>query len=186
MNRLAAFLKGLAWLAFGIGTGLVAYVTFVVVDARVFDAEYRAAPAASVDAPLVPGAAIGELYIERLGLTVVVGEGETGKVLRRGAGHLTDSAWLGQRGNVVIAGHRDTFFRPLRKIQPGDLIDLKTQNQSARYSVESAVIVSPQDLSVLAPGDGNTLTLITCYPFTFVGSAPERFVVRARQVRNNP
>jgi sortase A len=136
-----------------------------------------------IPAPLIEGAAIGEIHIARLGLSEVIGQGESAAVLRRGVGHLADTAWLGERGNVVLAGHRDTVFRSLRDIQPGDRIDVLAAHALVHYEVQSTVVVSPATLSVLEPSEGNTLTLITCFPFGFIGAAPERFVVRAREIR---
>jgi sortase A len=88
----------------------------------------------------------------------------------------------GQLGNVAITAHRDTFFRPLRKIQTDDVITLTTLQGVYRYRVVSTKIVSPQDVEVLDSTDGEVLTLVTCYPFYFVGAAPNRFIVRAERV----
>jgi sortase A len=89
---------------------------------------------------------------------------------------------MGQDGNVALAGHRDTVFRPLEKIQPGDVIEIMTAGGTITYSVDQVTIVSPDDLSVLEPTGGSTLTLITCHPFKYIGSAPNRFIVRAREI----
>jgi sortase A len=88
----------------------------------------------------------------------------------------------GQAGNVGLAGHRDTFFRPLRDIQHDDVITVTTLLGEYRYRVLSAKIVPPEDVSVLDPGEGEILTLVTCYPFYFVGPAPDRFIVRAEKI----
>jgi sortase A len=88
----------------------------------------------------------------------------------------------GELGNVGLAGHRDSFFRPLRHIRPGDMIALHTPNGPFQYRVESTRVVSPANVEVLAPADKPELTLITCFPFNYVGPAPHRFVVRAVQV----
>jgi sortase A len=88
-------------------------------------------------------------------------------------------------GFVALADHRDTFFRSLRNIQQDDTIDLETENGAYRYVVESTKIVGPRDVSVLAAGKKQTLTLVTCYPFYYVGSAPKRFIVRAVQVAHD-
>ena len=176
------------------GAVLLSYAGMVLIGARVADAAFRSNLEASVSAkssgarvasaaPLTPGEAIGELRIERLKLSAVIGQGESDAVLRRGVGHLVDTAWLGQRGNVVLAGHRDTIFRALREIQPGDLIDVTTLDRQAHYEVQSLAVVPPTALDVLKSADDNTLTLITCYPFSFIGPAPDRFVVRAREIR---
>jgi sortase A len=126
-----------------------------------------------------PGAPIAELKVPRLSFSVVVLEGSDPWTLRRGPGHLEHSAWPGRSGNVAIAGHRDTFFRRLREVQVGDDIVLDAAGGRALYRIESARIVDASDLSVLEPTPEPTLTLITCYPFWYVGNAPKRFVVRA-------
>jgi sortase A len=82
----------------------------------------------------------------------------------------------------VLAGHRDTFFRSLKDVRAGDAITLRTRTADFAYVVESTAVVSPSDIHVLEPTGGHTLTLITCFPFTYVGPAPDRFVVRAREI----
>ena len=124
---------------------------------------------------------LGTVAIPRLGLSVAVSEGTGNAALRRGAGHISGTALPGSQGNVGIAGHRDTFFRPLRRIRTGDVITLTTRDGGARYVVEWAKVVAPSDVSVLKPTDDGALTLVTCYPFNFIGRAPERFIVRARK-----
>ena len=108
--------------------------------------------------------------------------GDDGKALRLGVGHIAGSALPGEQGNVVLAGHRDTFFRPLRKIRKGDEIRVMTLNGRYRYLVESIQVVSPNDVAVLDNSIRPTLILVTCYPFYFVGPAPRRFVVMARWI----
>jgi sortase A len=106
--------------------------------------------------------------------------------LRRSAGWLTDTSRPGKSGNVAIAAHRDTYFRPLRHIQEGDVIQITTLNGRYDYRVQWTAVVEPDDLSVIAPTVKPTLTLITCYPFYYVGNAPQRFVVRAGQQAVSP
>jgi sortase A len=137
----------------------------------------RAAP--RVD-PYQPGSAIGRLEIPRLGLSVVVLEGSDAGTLRLGVGRLPNSALPGDPGNVVLAGHRDTFFRSLREIRPGDRISLRTPEGTFPYTVDWTTVVNPTDTSVLLPTPAPSLTLVTCYPFYYIGSAPRRFIVRAR------
>jgi sortase A len=112
----------------------------------------------------------------------VVFEGTTDDTLARGVGHLRGSAGPGERGNLVLAGHRDTFFRALRNIREGDEVDIKGPQGEFEYQVESTTIVNPDQTEVLEPGNGDTLTLITCYPFRYIGNAPQRFIVRASKV----
>jgi sortase A len=125
------------------------------------------------------GSAIGRLDIPRLGFSVVVLEGSDNATLRLGVGRLRNSALPSEQGNVVLAGHRDTFFRSLREIAPGDQISLRTPEGTFAYTVDWTKVVNPTDTSVLQPTKSAALTLVTCYPFYYVGSAPERFIVRA-------
>jgi LPXTG-site transpeptidase (sortase) family protein len=128
------------------------------------------------------GSMIGKILIPRLGITAIVDEGIDGKTLRLSVGHIPSTALPGQRGNVGIAGHRDTFFRPLRNIQRNDIITFTTLRGDYRYRVVSIKVVGPNDVAVLDSDGTEILTLVTCYPFYFVGSAPERFIVRAERV----
>ena len=130
------------------------------------------------------GDVVGQLEIPRLGLSTVVFEGSDDDVLNRGAGHLTGSAMPGDRGNTVLAGHRDTFFRPLRNVRVGDTVRMHAPNRDSVYVVESTTVVEPDDTYVLDATTRPALTLITCYPFRYIGPAPERFIVRA--VLNQP
>ena len=127
------------------------------------------------------GSPLGRIEIGAIGLEVMVLEGTGDETLRRGVGHIPGTALPGQAGNVAIAGHRDTFFRGLRNIQRDDEITLTTLNGTHRYRVESTTIVEPEDIGVLDESDDAILTLVTCYPFYFVGSAPQRFIVRAHR-----
>lgn len=129
-----------------------------------------------------PSEIIGRLDIPNLHLSVMVREGADAGTLRRAVGHIPGTALPGGPGNIGLAGHRDTFFRPLRDIRKDDAIELQTENGSYRYRVESTRIVGPRDMQVLASSNQETLTLVTCYPFYYVGSAPKRFIVRAALV----
>lgn len=132
---------------------------------------------------LQPLALVGRVEIPRLGLTAIVREGVDGSVLQNAVGHLPSTALPGDPGNVAIAAHRDTLFRKLRGVRKNDRITMETPDGSTYdYVVESMKIVDPADVSVLQPvKDEQSLTLITCYPFNYIGSAPNRFVVRARR-----
>jgi sortase A len=125
---------------------------------------------------------IGRLEIPRLKLSVMVREGADERTLSRAVGHIPGTALPGKLGNVGLAGHRDTFFRALRNIREDDAIELETTQGAYHYIVKSTRIVTPRDVSVLAASGGQSLTLVTCYPFYYVGSAPQRFIVRAAQV----
>ncbi len=125
---------------------------------------------------------IGLLDVPRLAVSVVAVEGDDERTLRVAAGHLPDTPLPWQEGNASFAGHRDTFFRALRALRVGDDLELATTHGTFRYRVTRTLIVAPSDVSVLEPGDATALTLITCYPFTFLGAAPQRFVVHAERV----
>jgi sortase A len=134
------------------------------------------------EAPPEPRSVIGRLDIPRLNLSVMVREGADERTLSRAVGHIPGTALPGKIGNVGLAGHRDTFFRALRNIREDDTIDLETTRGMYHYIVKSTKIVTPRDVSVLEASGGETLTLVTCYPFYYVGSAPKRFIVHAAQV----
>jgi sortase A len=128
----------------------------------------------------VPSASpLAILRIPRLKLEVPIFEGTDEVTLNRGAGHIADTALPGAAGNSGVAGHRDRFFRPLKDIAIGDRIELDTLHQTDIYRVERTWIVDPTDVWVLDPTLDRTLTLVSCYPFYFVGPAPKRFIVRA-------
>ena len=139
-------------------------------------------PELSTRHSLSEGSVLGKIEIPRLGVSVMVVEGVTDTSLKLAAGHIPGTAFPGQIGNMGIAGHRDTFFRNLRHVRKDDVITVTTWNGIARYSVESTRIVAPSAVEVLNPSSQSVLTLVTCYPFYFVGPAPRRFIVRARQV----
>jgi sortase A len=127
------------------------------------------------------GSLVGRLEIPRIGLSAVVFEGTDAKILGRGVGHLANTALPGQTGNVVLAAHRDTFFRGLQNIRKSDIIHVVTPNGKRQYIVESMSVVNPEETEVLDATSGPVLTLVTCYPFRYVGPAPKRFIVRCRQ-----
>jgi sortase A len=129
--------------------------------------------------PPAPGSAIAVMRIESVGLLVPVLEGTDELTLDRAAGHIEGTPGPGAGGNVGIAGHRDGFFRGLKDVAQGDVIQLRTPAETIDYVVTELRVVAPDDVSVLAPTGAPSLTLVTCYPFYFVGSAPLRYVVRA-------
>ena len=124
------------------------------------------------------GEALARLRIERLGIDVVVAEGSDRAILTRGPGHLAGSALPGRADNCVIAGHRDGAFGKLRSVRRGDVVELTGMRGPVRYRVTEIDVVNRTDTRPLAPSDAPTLTLVTCYPFNFVGPAPRRFIVR--------
>jgi sortase A len=123
--------------------------------------------------------AMALLRIERLGLSVPVFEGTSELVLNRGAGWIAGTAKPGEPGNVGLAGHRDGFFRVLQDLQAGDRVEMATRGATLTFKVDAIAIVDPSDVYVLGPEPTPSLTLVTCYPFYFVGSAPQRFIVHA-------
>jgi sortase A len=129
-------------------------------------------------------APLAVLRVEKLGLEVAVLPGTDDRTLDRGVGHIEDTASPGSDGNSGIAGHRDGFFRGLKDIAAGDAIEIDTLDGTVVYHVERTWVVEPEDVSVLDPTPASSLTLVTCYPFYFIGSAPQRFIVRAVRIRN--
>jgi sortase A len=183
--------RALGWtrrLLFAAGVSLLAYCAYVMVDARAFQAkefeQLLAGRAASpgISTPAAAGGLIGRIEIARLGFSAIVVEGTSAKTLRRAIGHIEGTALPGQSGNIGLSGHRDTFFRPLRNIRRNDTITVTTLLGQYRYRVLSTKVVRPSDVAVLEPTGNEILTLVTCYPFYFVGPAPSRFVVRAERV----
>lgn len=139
-------------------------------------------PAGSERAPAPkPGTLIGVLEIPRLGLSSIVLEGDEDAALLLGVGHLSETPLPWHGGNSVLAAHRDTFFRPLEGIRRNDVITFTTADARLEYFVKGTRIVEPTDLEVLAPASSATLTLITCFPFDYIGPAPRRFVVTAER-----
>lgn len=141
----------------------------------------QAAPKAS--RPVLPvGSLLGRLEIPAAGVRAIVVEGTDRQELRRAVGHVEGTALPGQPGNIGLAGHRDTFFRGLRHIRKGDRIQIRTLEGKYDYAVDSILIAGPDDVQVLGSSARPELTLVTCYPFNYVGSAPRRFIVRAREI----
>jgi LPXTG-site transpeptidase (sortase) family protein len=188
--------RGLRWAqrAFAVfGVSLLLYCGYVLIDTWTFQRAERirfqgmlvnrsaAVPTGSIATPAT-GGLLGRMDIPRLGISVIVMEGTSRTTLRRAAGHISGTVLPGQQGNIGISGHRDTFFRPLRNIRKNDIITVTTLAGQYSYRVISTSIVRPSDVSVLAPDGNETLTLVTCYPFYFVGAAPDRFIVRAERI----
>jgi len=122
---------------------------------------------------------IGRIAIDRIGLSAIVAEGVGADTLRRAVGHMPGTPFPGEPGNAVLAGHRDTFFRTLKGIRKGDTIHLAIPEGRYDYVVDSMKVVTPNHVELLKATKSPTLTLITCYPFRYIGRAPKRFVVRA-------
>jgi sortase A len=176
-----------------IGLLALSYVGFALLDARLYQAEQarrferalKETNLARAESPAIAvseGSPLGRIEISAVGLTVMVLEGTDEGTLQRAVGHIRGTPLPGQQGNVALAGHRDTFFRGLRKIRVNDEITLTTLSGSYRYRVDSTKVVKPEETEVLEDDGDDILTLVTCYPFNFVGSAPRRFIVRAHRV----
>jgi sortase A len=129
-----------------------------------------------------PGGWVARLDFPSIQFSATVLEGSDDATLSRGAGHIEETAFPGQVGNIGIAGHRDTTFRPVRNLHVGDLLDLTTADHLYRYRISKTFIVNPDDVYVLDPGERPMVTLVTCYPFEFIGHAPKRYIVQAELV----
>ena len=194
-------MKWLARLLFGLGLAALGWCAFVLVDGLAYqgsqsdlldesvrESEWVAAvvPAGSQlvvrKGPTPSQEVFGRLEIARLGLSVIVAEGVDRLSLRRAAGHVPGTGIPGRTGNIGISAHRDTYFRRLKDIRTGDVIVLTTVPGTYKYRVLSTKVVPPSNVEVMDPDGGEILTLITCYPFYFVGAAPDRFIVRAERI----
>jgi sortase A len=172
------------------GAVCLGWVAWVQIDSTLFQRRALAAlesGAAGVEgsretAAIASGAPLARLRLPRLDLAVMVAEGTGEEVLRRAVGHLAGSDLPGDSGHVVLAGHRDTFFRPLEAAEVGDIVEIDTGVESLAYRVSWIRVVEPTDVWVLEDPGYPALTLVTCYPFHYVGDAPQRFIVRAHRV----
>jgi sortase A len=156
-------------------------LTFLVKD------EPPAPPVSLLNSPVEPlapqrDAVLGKLEIGRLNLSAMVREGVDATTLSTAVGHVPSTPLPGHLGNFAVAAHRDTLFRALKDIRQNDLITFESQHQTYSYRVYQTLVVKPTDIDVLRSNGHEDLTLITCYPFYYVGSAPKRFIVRARLV----
>lgn len=177
-------------LLFMIGILALGYAGFTLLEARLYQVSAKRSLERQIQAEIQPhevppkpaiktGDILGRLDIPRLGLSVAVLQGTNSRMLRLGTGHIEGTPFPGEVGNSGIAGHRDTFFRGLKDLRKNDEIQFQAATGLFRYQVEWVKVVAPDDLSVLSPSSESALTLVTCYPFYFVGPAPKRFVVRA-------
>jgi sortase A len=179
-------LHSLEYALLGLAIGCLGMYAYESVEARRFQAEQTEAFEVAAKTPFAPagvqaGGLVGMLDVPRLRLTAAVVEGDDDRTLKRAVGHLPDTPMPWQNGNSGLAGHRDGLFRPLKDVKVGDEIRFRTTREELRYRVTKTSIVMPDDVSVLAAKPQSTLTLITCYPFYYVGSAPKRFVVHAER-----
>jgi sortase A len=172
------------------GTLALSYVAVTLLYARIYqkvanttlEQQMHAEELHTISLPrpsLKEGALLGRIEIPRLKVQVAILEGTSSQTLRLGVGHIGGTALPGEPGNIGIAGHRDTYFRALKDIRTDDEIQIQTPAGVARYAVDWIQITAPGDSDILIHKNGSALTLVTCYPFYFVGSAPERYVVHA-------
>ena len=201
-RRRSRVLRLLEWLLLLIGIAALGYYVYSSAETMLYQAfENReldrilntAAPSATPgDVPLATprprprpatGSAIGRLEIPRLGVSAIIRTGSDARTLQLAVGHIPGTAFPGENGNVGLAGHRDTFFRRLHDIRNNDEIRVTTSDGTYDYRVERTSVVQPEDVWVLKPTGYPALTLVTCYPFTYIGNAPQRFIVRANRMR---
>jgi sortase A len=192
-TRQQMFLRWSRRLLFITGSLALGYVSFTLLDARLYQASAKQSlegqiqvekkyPVTQPKAAVKKGEVLGRIDIPRLGMSIAVLQGTNSRVLRLGAGHIEGTPLPGEAGNSGIAGHRDTFFRGLKDVRTNDEIQLQTATGLFHYEVDWVKIVEPDDITVLEPSaTESALTLVTCYPFYFLGSAPKRFVVRAHE-----
>jgi sortase A len=174
--------SALRWLEaalFAAAIGLGGWCLVTLLEARFTDS---LAPVRATSSPPTPaaGSVLGKLELPSVRLSTTVLEGSVDRTLARGAGHIEDTPLPGEKGNVAIAGHRDTVFRRLKNIRAGDPLNLTTADRVFRYRVVRSLIVDPDAVEVLDPTAEPTLTLVTCYPFEYIGHAPKRFIVQAQ------
>jgi sortase A len=192
-TRLRRLVRWTQRLLFITGALALGYVGFTLLDARLYQVSAKRSLEGQIHREkehhesqrkpaLKTGDVLGRVDIPRLGISVAVLQGTSSRTLRLGAGHIEGTPLPGENGNSGIAGHRDTFFRELKDLRENDEIQLQTPTELIHYEVDWVKVVDPDDITVLEPSpSGSTLTLVTCYPFYFVGSAPKRFVVRAHK-----
>jgi sortase A len=199
MRQLLCWTQRVLFLGAGLALG---FCGFIMIDAWIFqsrasrdlESRLRDQQAVSPGPPrmgptvqpevqwVAQGGLIGRIEIPRIGLSAIVLEGISKDTLRLAVGHIPGTTLPGEIGNAGFAGHRDTFFRPLAKILQSDVITVTTLRGEYRYRVVSTRVVGPAEVSVLSPTANETLTLVTCHPFYFVGAAPNRFIVFAERV----
>jgi LPXTG-site transpeptidase (sortase) family protein len=192
-TRIQRLIRWSQRLLFITGALALGYVGFTLLDAKLFQASAKRSLETQIQVEKKPheihskpaiktGDLLGRLDIPRLGMSMAVLQGTRSRMLRRGAGHLENTPLPGELGNSGIAGHRDTFFRGLKDIRKDDEIQFQTATGLSRYQVDWVKVVEPNDTTDLGPSTlESTLTLVTCYPFYYVGPAPKRFVVRAHK-----
>ena len=175
---------------FIIGVSMLGYAFFTIAELHVVqryeEIQFDRTLTHSANLPMkhaVPGGPIGQLTIPSAGISAIVLEGADSATLKVAPGHIAGTALPGEGGNVAIAGHRDTFFRNLATIRSGDDVKLTTLTGTYEYRIDSTEVVDPARTDVLESTESPTLTLVTCYPFHWIGPAPKRFIVRGHLVQ---
>ena len=183
------------WIArslIAVGMGCLGWCAIVVTQAAMYQRDQRMLLNRMLRAPdppsitprpdrIGPGGLVGAIDIPRLHLSASVIEGDDDSALTLAVGHLSETPLPWEAGNSAFAAHRDTFFRPLKDVVVGDVIRVTTPHGEFEYRVRETLIVNPEDVRVLESTARPALTLITCYPFSYVGHAPQRFIVRAER-----
>jgi sortase A len=182
-------MRVVSWILLALGVLCIATYGFFAVQAHLHQQELasaleglasdRSGISNGSSPKLSEGDLLGKLEIPRVRVSVMVMEGVAEKTLRLGGGHIPGTAYPGAPGNSGFAAHRDTFFRNLRNVRKDDLIQFTTPSHTISYRVESMAVVDPSETDVLRPTSSETITLVTCFPFYYVGPAPKRFVVHA-------
>jgi sortase A len=184
-------LRAAYYLFLAVGMAALGYAGYAVLDlywyqgvetSKFETVSSLAEPQPVESVPIVDGGVIGEIEVPRLMLKSIIVQGDSERLLRRSVGHLPETALPGEPGNVALAGHRDGLFRRLRDVRPRDTITLRTPDREFQYEVEWTAVVPPTAVRVIQPTSDRALTLVTCFPFYYVGAAPERFIVRAREI----
>jgi sortase A len=180
------FARSFEWMLLGIGIGCLSTYAYETIASQRFQAEqvaaFERASRSAAALTIRKGSLVGMLDVPRLQLSTPVIEGDDTRTLKRAVGHLPDTPTPWEDGNSAVAGHRDGLFRPLKDVRVGDEIRFRTTRDQFRYRVTKTTIVLPDDVSVLRKQGTSTLTLITCYPFYYVGAAPQRFVIHAERL----
>jgi sortase A len=180
-RRFVRALEYLCWFAAALSLAYLVHARLDVLRFRQVEAQHLETRPFS-QRNLKPGEPLGEILVPRVGVSSAIAEGIDSSTLRHAVGHFPETPLPEQTGTVVLAGHRDTFFRGLRRIRANDLILLRTRRGEFSYRVTRTAVVGPEHTELLHSSPDSDLTLITCFPFRYVGPAPDRFVVQAQHV----
>ena len=183
IRYLLRFAEYLFWCA---GVLAISYFVFVLASAKLSQAHQakrlQVLETGPPQMPRRPGDPLGKISIPRIGVSAIVEEGVDDSTLRRAVGHFPESRAPGEGGTVALVGHRDTFFRGLARVRLNDLIVVQTPRGTYKYVVVHTAVVPPTDTDVLRSSSQSDLTLVTCFPFHYIGPAPQRFIVQSRRI----